>query len=443
MSRTFGTSKVWNQGAVYATVVLCLVVALGTADAQLRTLLLQPLKHDLSMTDTQFGQLGVAAGVCAVLAAFPLGWLADRVDRRRVMAACVVVWSGATLAAGMAQNFAELFAAAIGLALGEAAMLPIVYAMVPERFTERQRPTVNAALYAVILLSGSLTLSVGGAAYTMLERLPEFPQGSGSISPWRVLFFAFGVPGLALALMLLTLRRSAAFTAASGQTIAGFGRFLRTQGRSIVLIDFALATYSMSWALILTWTPAVLSRSFGLSVGEAGVAFGIVSLLANLCSILGGWWAGTQWIPHWGPGAHLRLVKVGAMVAIVPICALAIADSAMTFLIGAGLAMATLGVATSQAPAILQQMAPAAFRSRTIALFPLIAMPAAGLGAAVGALSDRIAAPHGLRIAVVTISVVAIALGAALVTLVQGRYKALVIANNATDSGNASPTPHA
>jgi MFS family permease len=441
MNQPRETGRIWTPFALYSVLVLCLVVALGVADAQLRTLLLEPLKRDLAMTDTQFGQLGLAAALCAVLAAFPLGWLADKTDRRWVLAACALLWSAATLAAGMAQNFAQLLGAGIGLALGEAAMLPIIYAMVPERFTERQRPGVNAALYAVILLSGSLTLSLGGAAYKLLESQPELLPLGAPLAPWRVLYFAFGIPGLVAALMLLTLRRGAAPSIAKSQATSGFGNFLRSHGLSIVLIDIALATYSTAWALLGAWTPAVLSRSFGLSVGDAGVSFGAVSLVANLAGILGGWWSAIRWLPHWGPGAHLRLVKLGAMAAIVPIAALAFANSAATFMAGVGLAMAVLSLATSQAPAIMQDMAPAMYRSRTIALFPLIAMPVAGLGVAVGALSDRIGPPDGLRFAVVSVAVFAIVLGYALLVLAQGRYKALVIASKAIDAGAAGDTP--
>ncbi|MEJ0040380.1 MAG: MFS transporter [Gammaproteobacteria bacterium] len=434
----------WTPAALYSAAVLCSVVALGTADSQLKSLLLEPLKHDLRLTDTQFGQLGLAAGLCAVLAAFPLGWLSDRADRQRVLAGCVVVWSAATVAAGMAQNFNQLLTAGIALALGEAALLPMVYAMVPEHFNERQRAGVNAGLYAVILLSGGISLSLGGAVYRALESHPVALPYLQDVAPWRTLYFAFGLPGLAVALLMLTHRRGSSNIAPSSATPrpssqpahvgAGFGSFLRTHGLTIVMTDIALSIYATAWGLLSGWSPAILSRSFGLTVGDAGVVFGAVSMVANVVGILAGWWGARRWLPRWGTGAHLRLVMLGALAAILPIFALALANTATQYLAGVGIAMAVMGLATSQAPSIMQDMAPAAYRSRTISLFPLIALPVAGLGVAVGALSDRIGTADSLRIAVVSMAMVAIVVGFVLLAAVQKRYRALVVANKTLDA---------
>jgi MFS family permease len=137
------------------------------------------------------------------LAAWPIGWLADRWDRRWVLALCVLVWSAATYGGGLSQGFDGLLWAMVGLAIGEAALLPIVYALTPQVVPARQLSVANAAVYATLVLGSGLALVAGGAVYDALQvhasRLP-WPEGTPA---WRLMFFVTALLGLPVVLLML------------------------------------------------------------------------------------------------------------------------------------------------------------------------------------------------------------------------------------------------
>src|SRR6185437_14166855 len=113
-------------GAWYGLAALVLATVFAQMDRQILMLVAQPLKQALDLSDTQIGAInGIALSLVAMLATFPLGWLADRVDRRRLLALCIIIWSIFTAACGFARNFPQLFTCSMGIAVGEAVLGPI------------------------------------------------------------------------------------------------------------------------------------------------------------------------------------------------------------------------------------------------------------------------------------------------------------------------------
>src|SRR3569833_232441 len=126
-------------GAWYALVALSVVTLYALIDGQVLALLAQSVKTDLDLSDTQLGSLrGLGSVLFSAIAVVPLGWLADRVDRRLVLAACILVWSIAVACCGLATGYWSLLLCMAFLAAGEAGLSPIVYALLPELFPERQ-----------------------------------------------------------------------------------------------------------------------------------------------------------------------------------------------------------------------------------------------------------------------------------------------------------------
>jgi len=451
-SATAVTDRAWTARSLFGLGALLAVLVLST-NLQIQTLLVEPIRAELGLSDLQLGQLhGLTVVTLAALAAWPIGWLADRWDRRWVLALCVVVWSAATYGGGLSRGFDGLLWAMVGLAIGEAALLPIVYALTPQVVPARRLPVANAAVYATLVLGSGLALVAGGAVYEALvahaQRLP-WPEGTPA---WRLMFFVTALLGLPVVLLVLGMRlQPATPQAAPLEAPAGavappslshhqFGHYLREHGPSLVMVQASLSLINLGWFQVMLWTPAILGRSFGTTVGGAGTDFGLVVTLASAVGTLAGLYWATRPRNCDNPPGNFRMVWLGTLAALPLVVAMAWAPSAGVLLLLGGLAMTCLVIGASQAPALLQQMSPPALLSRSMALFPLVALPLRGLQApAVGWLSDAFgaAAPRGLLHAMVIVSAATLALGVLALWRLEGRYATLVAHARAARNPNA------
>ena len=423
---------VWTARSRFGLGVLLAMLLLST-NLQIHTLLIEPIRAELGLSDLQLGQLhGLTVAVFAALAAWPIGWLADRWDRRWVLALCVLVWSAAIYAGGLSRDFDGLLWAMVGLSIGEAALLPIIYALTPQVVPRERLPLANALVYATIVLGSGLALVAGGALYGWIESQRLALPWAADAVPWRTLFLLTALLGPPVAVLLVWVRlrppELATTVALPSASHHRFGAYLREHGLSLVLVQMALATASLGWLQLMLWTPAILKRSFGSAVGGAGMDFGLAVTLSSAFGTAAGY-AWVRWrVGSDNPVGNYRLVHQGTLLALPLVVATAFAPNATVLLLLVGLAMTFLVISASQAPALLQQMSPPALLSRSIALFPLVAIPLRGLQApAVGAISDRFGpnSANGLLYAMVIVAALTMAIGVLMLWRLEGRYAAL------------------
>lgn len=422
----------WSARSRFGLGVLLAMLLLST-NLQIHTLLIEPIRAELGLSDLQLGQLhGLTVAVFAALAAWPIGWLADRWDRRWVLALCVLVWSAAIYAGGLSRDFDGLLWAMVGLSIGEAALLPIIYALTPQVVPRERLPLANALVYATIVLGSGLALVAGGALYGWIENHRLALPWAADAVPWRTLFLLTALLGPPVAVLLVWVRlrppELATTVALPSASHHRFGAYLREHGLSLVLVQMALATASLGWLQLMLWTPAILKRSFGSAVGGAGMDFGLAVTLSSAVGTAAGY-AWVRWrVGSDNPVGNYRLVHQGTLLALPLVVATAFAPNATVLLLLVGLAMTFLVIGVSQAPALLQQMSPPALLSRSIALFPLVALPLRGLQApAVGAISDRFGpnSANGLLYAMVLVAALTMAIGVLMLWRLEGRYAAL------------------
>ena len=148
----------------WVVLLLLLVLILYTiVDRPLFSLVVEPLKKDLGLTDLQVGLVqGLSVALFTAVAGYPLGWLADRYDKRYILAGSIAVWSSCLALAGLAQSFEQLFIASALVGAGEAGLVPIAIAIVPELFRERQRQLANSLLLVGARLGTGLMIAVCG-----------------------------------------------------------------------------------------------------------------------------------------------------------------------------------------------------------------------------------------------------------------------------------------
>ncbi|MGY6550958.1 MAG: MFS transporter [Erythrobacter sp.] len=190
----------------YALSVLVLVYVLNFIDRQILSILANDIKADLGVDDAYLGFLyGTAFAVFYSLFGIPLGKLADSWKRTRLLALGLAVWSTMTALSGFAKNATMLTVARVGVGVGEATASPSAYSLISDWFPARLRATALAIYSSGLYIGGGVSLLIG--ALIVENWNAAFPGGGPlGLKGWQAAFLAVGIPGLLLALWVLSLR---------------------------------------------------------------------------------------------------------------------------------------------------------------------------------------------------------------------------------------------
>ena len=275
--------------AFYVVAIFFLAAILSYTDRLILNLMVDPIRHDLRITDTQVSLLqGAAFAVLYACIGLPLGRIADRYNRRNVILFGILVWSAATAACGYASSFGALFAARIGVGLGEAALAPAAMSMIADYFPPDRRGFAIGIFLTGMAMGGGTAVMAGGA---LLQAFATghlvLPSMMGHLAPWREVMVAASAPGCLLAVLLLTVREPArheTLAAATGTAAGGFGATLRFFSRhrwTFILLFTAFALGNLVGYAGDSWLPSVLIRRFAMAPGKVGLSLGIVSLICG------------------------------------------------------------------------------------------------------------------------------------------------------------------
>jgi MFS family permease len=283
----------------YAWAVVAILITtavLSYTDRQVLSLLVDPIRSDLGISDTRISLLlGTAFAVVYGIAGVPLGFLADRTSRRNLIFAGVLVWSVGTLACGFSHSFGQLFAARIVVGLGEAVLSPAAISLISDYFPPSRRGTaVGFFLSGIAIGSGAAILIGGGVLHVVqLGALAGTPLAAQA--PWRLVLVVLGAPGLVWALAILLIReplRRVAEHSPGSAAGAGGHAWRSTTWARVIPIYLVVATASLVDNAVGAWAPTLLIREFGRNPAEVGVQLGLL-LTAGFGGgvLLGGWLA--------------------------------------------------------------------------------------------------------------------------------------------------------
>lgn len=190
----------------YVLGVLVVVYILNFIDRQILAILAVDIKRDLALDDDQLGFLGGAAfAVFYALFGVPLGRLADRWHRVRLLTIGLVLWSTMTALSGLARNFVSLSLARMGVGVGEATASPTAYSLISDYFPARQKGTALAVYSSGLYIGGGVSLLIGAKISQVWDA--AYPGGGiGGLVGWQAAFMAVGLPGVLLALWVASLR---------------------------------------------------------------------------------------------------------------------------------------------------------------------------------------------------------------------------------------------
>lgn len=355
--------------------LLFLVNSLSFVDRQILTLLVEPIRADLEISDTQISLLqGIAFASFYALLGLPLGRLADRTDRPRLIAVGIGIWSVMTAVSGLARDYAHLFLARMGVAVGEAALSPAAVSLLSDRFPRNRVARAIGLFQSGIFVGSALALLSGGWLLAWLGDTVHLPV-VGVIAGWRVVFTVIGLPGLifSLAMFLVDEPRRQAAGAAPAQLPLRQGLAWLWARRGVYGPHFVAFTAITVLAYgTLAWAPTVLVRVHGLTPAEAGVRLGTMMLVMGPLGVFGSGWLVDQLLARRvadGP----PLAAIGGVllfVASVPVFAL---SAQLGVVLAAALVVAfaqsyPYGIASAS----LALITPPAMRGQVTALYLLI-----------------------------------------------------------------------
>ena len=283
-----------QRRAWYATIVLMVAYTLSYVDRQILSMLVDPIKQDLGISDTQIGLLqGFAFAVFYTLVGIPMGRLADRGDRRRIIAWGVFFWSLATALCGLAKSYTTLFLARIGVGVGEAALGPAAYSMIADYFPPERRNRALGVYSMGVYLGIGLAAIIGGAVVGRLATQPPLQLPLiGELAAWHVTFLVVGLPGLLVALWVATLqepaRRVAAQDARAAIPLGEALAFLRGNASFFSAHFLGFSMLTLAFNAIVFWMAPYLMRVHGLTPGEFGTQLGLTLALGGAAGILAG-----------------------------------------------------------------------------------------------------------------------------------------------------------
>jgi MFS family permease len=329
--------------------ILMMLYTLSYIDRTIPSLLVDPIRADFQINDTQYSLLiGFAFVITYSVAGIPFGWLVDQWTRRGVIAFGVTFWSLATAACGMANNYGTLLAARIGVGVGEASINPAAMSMITDYFKKEQLSRAMSLYFSGTPIGTGLALMIGGTVLEMATAAgPQDWPLIGTIKPWQVVFMMVGLPGILLAILFLMLvrepaRREVVKTTVKDEapTLSETLKYIWSNRSLYVTITMGVSLTTLFGYGTNAWYPAFLIRVHEFSPVQTGLILGIsIVVLGIIGAMTAGWWS--DWLVARGrKDAQLivgmwyatGLIVFGAMGALIPIAWLSVTFLAISCL---------------------------------------------------------------------------------------------------------------
>ena len=321
-----------SAAAWWALLLLTATYTFSFIDRQIINLLVDPIRADLSLSDSQVSFLqGLAFVLPYVILSIPLGRIVDRANRIRVLVFGILIWTVSCVACGLAKNFWQLGVARMGVGAGEASVTPASWSLLADYFPENKRALPVSIFLMGPYLGAGLSLILGAEVVGWASGLGaiELPM-VGALAPWQLTFMLVALPGLLMAFLLPLLReppRTQRLTQTAEPLSWGdvanyvwprrgvFGAYL-LGAPFIVLVLYALQA----------WVPSLLIRVHGLEIVDAGRYYGSIALIAGSAGVLSGPVAARWLATRVDPARAPLITSIWSTSLLIPV------------LVGAGLA---------------------------------------------------------------------------------------------------------
>ena len=415
----------------YAWTVVAILIAtavLSYTDRQVLSLLVDPIRGELGISDTQVSLLlGTAFAVVYGIAGIPLGFLADRTSRRNLIFAGVLVWSCGTLACGFSHSFGQLFAARIVVGLGEAVLSPAAISLISDYFPPSRRGTAVGFFLSGIAMGIGAAILIGGGVLHVVELGVLAGTPLAGQPAWRLVLLLIGAPGLLWSLAILAIREPARRTTEDPITATDAGRDSDDSGAAIpagkrphagadanmtsaatttaawrsttwarvIPIYLVVATASLVDNAVGAWAPTLLIREFTRDPAQVGVQLGFLLTAGFGGGVLLGGWLADRAGSRGGWSYKLGVCLISGLL-ILPVSLLINAGQFNIVLLSVPVYFALSGIVTACGFSAILDVVPNRSRGLAMAIsFFLNVALGAGLGpTAVALASDHVFGAH-------------------------------------------------
>lgn len=363
--------------------ILMLAYVLSFVDRQILSLLVEPIKRDMQITDTQISLLmGLTFALFYTLCGIPLGRLADTKSRRGLIAVGVLLWSAATAACGLAKMYWHFLLCRIGVGVGEAALSPAAYSLIADSFPSERRATAISVYSMGIYLGSGMALLLGGLVIKAASA-----QGDvllplvGEVRPWQMIFLILGAAGVLFSLLMLAIKEPARRGVGAGVAIpfAEVGRYLAANRRTVWSHNCGFACLAFAGYGSAAWIPTFFIRSYEWTAADVGMIYGsLVAVFGCLGIVLGGRLA-DYWAKRGRTDANMRVGVLSAVGALPTVLLFPLMPDSFWASVLLAPSIFFLSMPFGVAPAAIQEIMPNNMRGQASAVY-LFVINLVGLG---------------------------------------------------------------
>lgn len=405
----------------YVAGLLAVAHLISFVDRFVLSLVMEPLKLDLGISDTELGLLqGTGFVLLYVVIAVPLGRMADQVNRRNLIVAGIVLWSIATALCGLADSFGSLFLARLGVGFGEAALVPAAMSLLAAYFPKEKLGRAVSMFTTGASLGKSAAMIGGGAILALLVvqgglKLP----GIDLLAPWQGTFVIMALPGLVLAAAIaLTLREPPRPPATDPLAKPGFGPAIaHAKAHRSAYIPHVAASITVVLLIqtVAAWSVTFYVRLFDTTPTQAGLLVGSVILVAGPLGHLTGGWLTDRFARNGARSPAAPVIVLGLLGAIPAMAVFAFSRDLSVSILAYGVLNFALTLGAPSSLAGVQMLTPPAMRGVVTSVFlAIVTLVGIGLGPPlVGAITDFVFAdPQKLNLSLFVVVLIVAAFGA-------------------------------
>ena len=346
------------------TILLLIAFTFSFVDRQVLNLLVEPIRLDLQVTDTQISFLqGLAFAVTYILMSVPLGRMVDKYNRVGIMIGGVLVWSATTIACGLSKTYSQLLFARFGVGAGEAALSPAAWSVLADYF----RPNKLALPISVYLmgpyLGAGLAMIAGAEVLDWSRDVEEVSLPIvGVVAPWQATFIAVGLPGVLIAGLLATIRepnrkgRQGVMTEVPGWRAVL--RYMWQRKKVYAALHLGVPFIVVMLYGLQGWTPTILLRVYGWDLADAGRIYGTLALVTGSAGVLTGPILSRYLLGRGVLDAPLRVAVLGAGMATLSLVTLPFQTSGEMALVSIGCASFFVTLPLALITTVMQEVTP-------------------------------------------------------------------------------------